>query len=90
MSLVYSLHSIGFDLGTEGLPEVELNEVRTIIIRELNRLPLREREALAAVAQVSDESCRDLAKRYRKCPQTVCNWASTAARKLRPRLEGCL
>lgn len=56
----------------------------------LAKLPAHERDALEARARLSDRSCRAVAKSYNVSPQTVCNWADAAERKLRPVLEGFL
>lgn len=85
MRCLYSLDSIRVaPLATEG-SEAEQAELREIIQREIRRLPAKERDAILALARVSGESCRTVAKRYGKTPQTVCNWAASAAAKLRPR-----
>ena len=69
---------------------IEAEEITELDWNSFSLLERREQDALAARAGISGESCREVAKRYGKCPQTVCNWASNAACKLRPRLEGCL
>ncbi len=69
---------------------MEAGEISKLVWNSFSLLKRQEQDALAARAGISGESCRDVAKRYRKCPQTVCNWASNAACKLRPRLQGCL
>lgn len=88
---LFSLESLRLDPQPERLrpPEFETAEVRERITAELRRLPKREREAVTAYAGVSDESCRELAMRYGISPQTACNWAVAAIKKLRPKLEGC-
>lgn len=84
---LFSLDSLGFEKpAPDGLDSDDL-ELLEGIQRELRNLPLREREAISALAGVSNESCRDVARRYGKCPQTVCNWASNAKRKLKRKLR---
>jgi DNA-directed RNA polymerase specialized sigma24 family protein len=87
---LYSLESLALDppLATDNTAEIE--ELRECIAEQLRRLSPRERDALSAWARVSGESCRDVAERYGKSPQTVCNWAGSAIRKLRPKLEAHL
>ena len=85
----FSLHSLLFDPPAPHSEEAEQIEIRQKIIRELQRLP----SANGKLSRPGGSQWRDLsamARRYRRCPQTVCNWADAAAAKLRPRLEGCL
>jgi hypothetical protein len=84
---LYSLDSLGLELARGAQPEAEITELRERVSRELDLLPRRERDAVSAWAGLSGESCRAVARRYRKRPQTVCNWASAAVKRLRPRLE---
>jgi DNA-directed RNA polymerase specialized sigma24 family protein len=69
---------------------VEANELRQTIKRAFPELPAHEREALMARARVSGELCRDVAARYRVCPQTVYNWADSAKSKMRPHFKDWL
>jgi DNA-directed RNA polymerase specialized sigma24 family protein len=84
---LYSLDSLKLDPQLEAEDPAEIAELRECVVQELERLSPRERDALSAWAQLSGESCRSVAKRYGKSPQTVCNWASAAITRLRPRLE---
>jgi DNA-directed RNA polymerase specialized sigma24 family protein len=86
---LFSLDSLALEPAREDPTEAEATELRELVDRELRRLPKREREAVSAKAGLSGESCRTVARRYGTSPQTVCNWATAAIVKLRPKLEGC-
>ncbi len=84
---MYSLNPLRLDSAPEAQHDVETAELRELIIQEFGRLSRRERDAVSAWARLSGESCRSVARRYGTSPQTVCNWAAAAIKKLRPRLE---
>jgi DNA-directed RNA polymerase sigma subunit (sigma70/sigma32) len=82
-----SLESLALEAPRAAENTAEIAELRECIAEQLRRLSPHEQDALRAWARVSEESCRAVAKRYRTSPQTVCNWAASAMRKLRPKLE---
>ncbi len=82
-----SLQSLGTDFKDEARYALESFELRDLVARELMRLPQREREAITALAGLSTESCRSVARKHGVSAQTVSNWAKEAQRKLRPKLE---
>ncbi len=65
---------------------LEANEIRQIVRRRFQELPALERDAVAALLRISDESCREVAKRYKKWPQTIYNRANSALLQLRSQL----
>jgi DNA-directed RNA polymerase sigma subunit (sigma70/sigma32) len=90
MQTPISIHQLADEPEASCRDVMEAREIAKIVWDSFSRLERREQDALAARAGISGESCRDVAKRYGVCPQTVCNWASNAAYNLRPRLEDCL
>jgi hypothetical protein len=86
---LFSLESLRLDPAQHRPPEVEEIEICELVASELVRLPAHERDAITAYARLSHESCRAVARRYGRSPQTICNWASAAIKKLRPKLERC-
>jgi DNA-directed RNA polymerase specialized sigma24 family protein len=80
------LSNLTQDFPTGDEEQSNREEVARAIHDQLARLPRREREAVEARTGLSGESCRTVAKRYRTCVQTVCNWASAAEAKLRAAL----
>lgn len=66
---------------------LELSERNEEIRRRFGELPSREREALAALARISGNTCREVALRYGKNPNAGYAWAHAARRKLKPLLE---
>jgi DNA-directed RNA polymerase specialized sigma24 family protein len=70
--------------------DLEADELCQVLRHAIQDLSVRERDAIAAVARTSGESCREVASRYGTCPQTVYNWARSAKDKLRRQLEVCL
>lgn len=84
---LYLLESLRCDRPREAQNAVEIAELRECLDQQLRRLPPRERDALEAKARLTEETCRSVARRYGASPQSACNWAACAIKKLRPKLE---
>lgn len=87
---LYSLQACEVEKTVEPSSEIEGEERRRLLWDALATLPPWERDALVGKAGLEGNSCRAVARRYGVCPQTACNWAAAAAKKLRPLLEGVL
>lgn len=86
----YSLQALGVEKSDDPEFQIEREEIKDIMDRELAALPARERDAIIGLAGLYGSSCRSVARQYAVAPQTASNWAAAAGKKLRPRLEGLL
>lgn len=85
---LYSLDSLAIEpLDNTRISALEENEILSLVHRELTAI---ERDSLLALAGVSGESCRAVARRYGVSPQTVCNRATAAKRRLQEKWGACI